>query len=193
VLAMNLKLFGKDDYRVGGALGGLGRTLAKQGRLDEAEPLLRQSVAIQREALGDEHLDRIWGLFNLERVLRKQGKLLDAKTTLRDAIKLFRNHAAAGRHAQNEIAWLLATYPDPEVRDGRSAVTYAEKAVAATSRANASYLDTLAAAYAEAGDFAKAVTVQKEAMALLRTEKEIQDYASRLKLYESGSPYRERE
>ena len=130
----------------------------------------------------------------MERVLRKQGKLLDAKTTLRDAIKLFRNHAADGnRHAQNEIAWLLATYPDPEVRDGCSAVTYAEKAVAATSRANASYLDTLAAAYAEAGDFAKAVTVQKEAIALLRTEKEIQDYSSRLKLYESNTPYRDRE
>ena len=61
----------------------------------------------------------------------------------------------------------------------------------AHSRANASYLDTLAAAFAEAGDFAKAVTVQKEAIALLRSEKEIQDYASRLKLYESNTPYHE--
>jgi tetratricopeptide (TPR) repeat protein len=168
-LAVYLKLLGKDHYRVGAELGGLGRTVAKRGRLDEAEPLLRQSVAIQREALGDDHLDRIWTLFALERVLRKQGKLPEAKTTLRDAIKLLRKHPVGHRLAQNEIAWLLATYPDPEVRDGRSAVTYAEKAVAATSRANASYLDTLAAAYAEAGDFVKAVTVQTEAIALLDT------------------------
>jgi len=116
---MHLKLFGKADYRV---LGGPRCDACKQGRLDEAEPLLRKSVTIAREALGDDHLDPIWGLFNLERLLRKQGKLLDAKTTLRDAIKLFEIMRWPGRHAQNEIAWLLATYPDPEVRDGRSAV-----------------------------------------------------------------------
>jgi tetratricopeptide (TPR) repeat protein len=194
-LAVEVKLFGKDDYGVGGTLGGLGRTLAGQGRLDEAESLLRQSVVIQREARGDDYLGRIWVLLSFERVLRKQGKLLDAKTALREAIKLFQeNHAAYRyRQAQNDIAWRLATYPDPEIRDGRGAVTYAEKAVAATSRANASYLDTLAAAHAEAGDFVKAVAVQKEAMALMRTEAEKQGYTSRLKLYESGLPYREQE
>jgi len=72
-------------------------------------------------------------------------------------------------------------------------VAYAEKAVAATGRTDAGCLDTLAAAHAEAGDFAKAAAVQKEAMALLHTEAEKNDYRSRLKLYESGSPYRDTE
>jgi len=136
----------------------------------------------------------MWTLGTLEWVLRKQGKLDDAKTTLRDAMELFRNEADAGDKAsQNRLAWYLATYPDSEVRDGRTAVAYAEKAVAATRRTYASYLDTLAAAYAETGDFANAVRIQTEAMALLGTKNEKKDYASRLNLYESGSPYRDQE
>jgi tetratricopeptide (TPR) repeat protein len=50
-------------------------------------------------------------------------------------------------------------------------------------------LDTLAAAYAEAGQYTNAVKVQKEAIALLQNEEQKKDYASRLRLYESGSPY----
>ena len=53
------------------------------------------------------------------------------------------------------------------------------------------FLDTLAAAYAEAGQYDKAVSVQKEATALLQDEAQKQDYASRLKLYESNTPFRD--
>ena len=52
-------------------------------------------------------------------------------------------------------------------------------------------LDTLAAAYAEAGQFDSAVNAQKEAMALLQDEERKKDFSTRLKLYESGTPYRE--
>jgi serine/threonine-protein kinase len=52
-------------------------------------------------------------------------------------------------------------------------------------------MDTLAAAYAEAGQFTNAVRVQQEAIALLQNEPEKKDYASRLKLYENNSPYRD--
>jgi hypothetical protein len=66
-------------------------------------------------------------------VLRKQGKLSEAEATLRGAMKVFPAQADGGEVAcQNTFAWLLATYPDADVRDGRAAVTYAEKAVAAT-------------------------------------------------------------
>jgi uncharacterized protein HemY len=70
-------------------------------------------------------------------------------------------------------------------------VTFAEKAVARTGRQDPNYLDTLAAAYAEAGEFEKAVDVQNEAIALLRDQKTKKDYESRLKLYQSNSSYRE--
>jgi hypothetical protein len=60
---------------------------------------------------------------------------------------------------------------------------------------NAEYIDTLAAAYAETGDFDSAVEFQKKAMSLLvrgeAPEQERSDYEARLKLYQSGKPYRE--
>jgi serine/threonine-protein kinase len=69
----------------------------------------------------------------------------------------------------------------------------AEKAVAATGRTNAAYLDTLAAAYAEAGQFTNAVNVQKEAIAVLQIPRWKEGFVSRLRLYEAGQPFREAE
>jgi hypothetical protein len=53
----------------------------------------------------------------------------------------------------DELAWLLATYPDSKSRDGSDAVRLAERACVLTERRIPALLDTLAAAYAEAGDF----------------------------------------
>jgi predicted Zn-dependent protease len=64
----------------------------------------------------------------------------------------------------DEIAWLLATYPDSKSRDGAEAVRLAERACALTDRRVAALLDTLAAAYAEAGDFSRAVATGEEAL-----------------------------
>ncbi|MBI2927182.1 MAG: hypothetical protein HYY24_15930 [Verrucomicrobia bacterium] len=77
------------------------------------------------------------------------------------------------------------------MRDGTNAVLFAEKAVAATARTNASSVDTLAAAFAEIGPFGMAVSVQQEAIALLTDEEAKKDYASRLQLYQSNLPYRD--
>ena len=52
-------------------------------------------------------------------------------------------------------------------------------------------LGTLAAGLAEAGRFAEAARVQREALGLLNDAKSKEDYSSRLKLYESNSPYRD--
>jgi hypothetical protein len=79
----------------------------------------------------------------------------------------------------------------PELRDGKNAVRLAQKALAEKERKDANSLDTLAAAYAEAGDFAKAVDVEKEALALVETEDEKKDFSARQKLYESNTPYRD--
>jgi serine/threonine-protein kinase len=91
----------------------------------------------------------------------------------------------------NSLAWLLATCTDPGVRDGARAVRFAEEAVAATGRRDPRILDTLAAAHAEAGQFDTGAAVEKEAMALLQTDEERNEYGARLKLYEAGTPYRE--
>ncbi|MCX6922354.1 MAG: hypothetical protein NT154_03930, partial [Verrucomicrobia bacterium] len=91
----------------------------------------------------------------------------------------------------NALAWLSAASPREDLRDGRIAVVLAEKAVAATSRKDPLFLGTLAAGLAEAGRFAEAVLVQREALELLNDAKRKEDYSSRLKLYESKSPYRD--
>jgi WD40 repeat protein/tetratricopeptide (TPR) repeat protein len=99
--------------------------------------------------------------------------------------------------SMNNLAWLQATSLKAELRNGTKAIEYATKACELTKWKNAGYVDTLAAAYAEAGDFDSAVKWQKEAINLLTTEKEPAgwqgqpDFDERLKLYQSGKPYRE--
>jgi tetratricopeptide (TPR) repeat protein len=64
----------------------------------------------------------------------------------------------------DELAWLLATYPDSRSRDGAEAVRLAERACDLTQRRIPALLDTLAAGYAEAGDFPRAISTAEEAL-----------------------------
>jgi TPR repeat protein len=108
------------------------------------------------------------------------------------AAKWYRSVIESGNASElNDIAWSLATSARTEGRDGRNAIAFAQKAVEATGRNEPNYVDTLAAAYAEAGDFQKAVAIQEEAIALLKDEAAKKDFSSRLKVYESGMPYHE--
>ena len=90
----------------------------------------------------------------------------------------------------NSLAWILATSENPTLRDGSNAVAFADKAVGAINRKNPAVIDTLAAAYAEAGQFEKAITTEQEAIALLQTEAEKNDHGAHLKLFEAKTPCR---
>jgi tetratricopeptide (TPR) repeat protein len=93
--------------------------------------------------------------------------------------------------ALDALAWLLATCPEDKIRNGDKAVEYARKAY--ENKEDNNCLQTLAAAYAEVGDYQKAVEWQKKALAdpRLQEDKEASRRAElRLKLYESGKPYR---
>ena len=119
----------------------------------------------------------------------QNGRPVQAVAWKAEPDKWYRNASA---QSLNNLAWLLATCDDPKVRDGAGAVKFAEQAVAKTERKNPINLETLAAAYAEAGQFDKAVNAENEAIALLQNEEQKNDYTTRLKLYESNSPYHER-
>jgi serine/threonine protein kinase/Flp pilus assembly protein TadD len=110
----------------------------------------------------------------------------------REVARRYRKGAESGdAQAMNRLARLLATSANSAVLDGSNAVKFAEMAVAATNRKEGRFLNTLAAAYAQAGDFDGAVRVEKEAMALVEDLSTQQDFSNRLKFYESSTPYNE--
>ncbi len=91
----------------------------------------------------------------------------------------------------NELAWILSTCQDDQVRNGLRSVELAEKAVEITKRRNPQCLDTLAAAHAEAGQFDLAVKAQQQAISQLTNQEEIEICLTRLRLYVDHKPYRE--
>ena len=92
--------------------------------------------------------------------------------------------------AINNLAWLLATCPDKKYRDGREAIIRAQQALELAGEDDWSILDSLAAANAEAGDFARAVETQSRAVKLA-PEVARAELRSRLDLYAARKPYRE--
>jgi tetratricopeptide (TPR) repeat protein len=88
-------------------------------------------------------------------------------------------------------AWILATCPDAQFRNGTKAVEYGTQAVKLSRRTNNPDRPAiLAAAYAEAGDFTRAIEWQKKAISLA-LDKDQPDFAPALALYESGQPFRD--
>ncbi len=109
-----------------------------------------------------------------------------------EALKWSRRAAEKGNaEARNDYAWLLATSKFDGLRNGTLALDQAIKAVEVESKAP--YLDTLAAAYAELGNFEEAIAVQRRAIAAITdADGEIKDdLEERLQYYERSEPWRE--
>ena len=92
----------------------------------------------------------------------------------------------------NNLAWVLATSPDDVLRDGKRAVELATKACDLTEYSKPHILSTLAAAFAESGDFDNAIEWSEKAVAMDDTEQEEQ-LSKELSSYRGGQPWRERQ
>jgi tetratricopeptide (TPR) repeat protein len=94
--------------------------------------------------------------------------------------------------ALNSRAWAAATCPDPRFRDRTKALDYAKRACELDGWKNAFYFGTLAAAYADNGEFDNAVKWQRKALEDPGYQKECGDEGRKmLKLFEQQKPYRE--
>jgi tetratricopeptide (TPR) repeat protein len=92
--------------------------------------------------------------------------------------------------AYGSRAWIWATCPDPKHRDGKRAVESATRACDLSDWKAAYALGTLAAAYAESGDFAKAVEYQEKAHKLYSDEDK-KKWGKLLDLYKAKKPHRD--
>jgi tetratricopeptide (TPR) repeat protein len=84
-----------------------------------------------------------------------------------DAAKLLHQAASSipdSTVALDELAWVFATHPNDELRDGHEAVRLAEHACTLTKRTNPLLLATLASAYAETGNFSEAINITQESI-----------------------------
>src|SRR5262249_46794698 len=93
--------------------------------------------------------------------------------------------------ALNGRAWLASTCPEAKYRDGKKALGAATKACELTKWKQPMLLDTLAAAYAESGDFESARKWQTRAIELLTDESDQDEIRKRIRLYQRGMAYRE--
>ncbi|MFL5244542.1 MAG: tetratricopeptide repeat protein [Gemmataceae bacterium] len=165
------------------AMSNLGVALGRQGNWKEARVFLTRAVAIEPRAVGFH--------CQLALVLNELGQPAAAQKEYEAASRLKPDWPQeASKHA-----WRLATDRDDNHRSAGEALFLAQEACQATAtQPRAEFLDTLAAAQAEAGRFDEAVATAKKALALaspaLGSER-IAAMQSRLRLYEAHQPYRE--
>src|SRR5262249_48034875 len=121
---------------------------------------------------------RVEAHFNLGLAQERLGNPTEAIAQYREAIQ----ESDLFDGALNNLAWILASSPMPEFRNGTVAVRLAERACALTQDRITLYIGTLAAAYAEADRFEEAVATAQKAIALagLRREDQLAQANGRL-------------
>jgi tetratricopeptide (TPR) repeat protein len=156
----------------------LGTTLFAMGRSVEALGHLQRAVELDPGFAPAQT--------NLGALLEARGEAARAAAHYRRAVEI----NPAGVEPVNNLAWILATAHDPAVRDGAESVRRAEEAARLTEQRSPQVLDTLAAAYAEAGRFDDAVRAADLAIQLLGDSPEAVPIAERRDGYRAGRPYR---
>lgn len=91
--------------------------------------------------------------------------------------------------AKNNLGWVLATCPEKQYRNPKRAIEVAILECEASDWKNGYAIDTLAAAHAAAGDFAKASERQEQAIKLVEDEKTLKTLKQRLELYRNNKPF----
>lgn len=160
----------------------LGQQLASTGRTEEARREFLAAVEIApANALARSQLAT---------VLLERGETRAAVTEYRAALSLQTNLVAA----LNNLAWILATHPDDSLRNGADAVVFGRRACELAHWEEAYLIGTLAAAYAENGQWQEALDTALKAQATAKAAGNA-DLAARngelAEWYRARKPYRD--
>ena len=170
----------RPDYSL--AHYGLGRAFLEKGEADNAIQHCRTALVIRPDD-ADCHTV-------LAVALDEKGETPEAIHHYEKALVIFPKSISA----LTNLAWLRATSSNEALRNGNQAVTLAGQADELSGGTNAIVLRTLAAAYAETGQFAKAIESSRTALQLARVHGD-QSLAVELEqqkaVYELRLPYRE--
>jgi tetratricopeptide (TPR) repeat protein len=162
------------------ACNNLGNALLQQGQVDEAIIQLESALEINpRYARAHS---------NLGNALLKKGDVAGAIGHFQEAAKIEPGNPVV----RNNLAWLLATFPQASLRNGHEAVEVARQANELTGGENPVILRTLAAAYAEAGRFPEAVETAQHALRAAEVKSNarlIAQLKDELKLFQADTPY----
>lgn len=115
-----------------------------------------------------------------------QGQQAEAVADYEEALKIDGKNSGV----LNNLAWVLATSPKDDLRNGQRAIELAKQACEVTEYKQAHILSTLAAGYAESGDFENAVTWSQKAVELGGDQTKDQ-LAKELESYQQKKPWRE--
>ncbi len=156
----------------------LGSVLGSQGNFEEALVHFERAIALD-SSYPEAHS-------NMGLALQRLGRLDEARVQLEEALAARPDRPVV----QNALARILATHPDASRRNPEEAVRLADRAAELTGYENPAILDTLAAAYASAGNFEKAVAVAEEAIRRAPEEGPLAEQVrARLNLYREKKPY----
>ena len=167
-LDIKKRVMGEEHPSTLKTMNNLGHRLMKQEKYAEAEAVLRKTVEIRRRTLGEAHTSTLTAAQNLAAALRGQGKLDESRSLVRQALDQLKYRAErynASPPAINEYAWALLTCEHAELRDPKTALTIAKRAVNLSP--NPYFLDTLARAYQMTGHLDDAIETQRRALVQL--------------------------
>ncbi len=172
----------KVDYQTPSYLDTLAAALAESGQFDDA--VKREIQAISQTSLATS-VDKYLGRLRLYRARKPyhEGDPLPPSSS--------NSPQSESLDVLNRKAWDLATSPDPSKRNGAKAIEIATQLCDQNAYKSSMYLDTLAAAHAEAGQFPQAILYENLAIDQHGDRIAIERLQSRLELYKAGKPYRE--
>jgi tetratricopeptide (TPR) repeat protein len=194
----------------------LGKVLLLKGDLDPAMDCLAKTTAVSQDPLanwynfGNQFVqERDWqcaivcyrqatkinprfadAYANLGVALSQKGETKEALDSWQKALEINPGQL----YVQNNLAWSLATTADASLRNGAKAVALAQQAEHLSGGGNPAILRTLAAAYAETGDYASAASTARRALQLAVAQKNeglAATLQKEIQLYDAAKPARE--